>query len=91
MVKYNYAKLLGKIRESGNTQESLAIKVKMSPSTLNLKLNNKRDFTQKQIKKICEELHIENVNEYFFCQNTLENARIGQAENPLRENFKKEN
>lgn len=66
MVKYNYAKLLGKIRESGNTQESLAIKVKMSPSTLNLKLNNKRDFTQKQIKKICEELHIENVNEYFF-------------------------
>lgn len=66
LVKYNYAKLLGRIKECGHTQESLASQVGIDPSTLNLKLNNKRDFTQSQIKEICNSLQIVDVNEYFF-------------------------
>jgi DNA-binding XRE family transcriptional regulator len=67
---YDYSKLLGKIRELGYTQETLAKAVRMSESTLNLKLNNKGNFKQAEIKKICMVLCIstEEIGEYFFTQ-----------------------
>lgn len=69
-MAYDYSKLLGRIRECGYTQESLAQVIKMSESTLNLKLNNKASFKQSEIKKISKVLGIsENeIGIYFFAE-----------------------
>ncbi len=68
MSTYNYSRLLGKIKEHGFTQESLAEKVGISVCSLNLSLNNKRGFRQAEILKICDILNIpvQNVADYFF-------------------------
>ena len=54
---YNYSKLLGRI----------------NVSTLLNKLNNKIEFHQDEIKKICRVIDIEmcDIGTYFFCQETL--------------------
>lgn len=65
---YNYSRLLGKIRECGFSQESLAKKVGMGATSLNLTLNNKRVFRQDEIQKVAAALGIEPVQyeAYFF-------------------------
>ena len=67
---YDYSKLLGRIKECGFTQETLAKAIKMSESTLNLKLNNKAFFKQQEIRKIRKVLGIclEEVGIYFFTE-----------------------
>lgn len=67
-VKYDYAKLIGRIKEYGFTQEQLAAKIGMSKSTFSFKLNNKAFFSQKEIRKICDLLEIEiaEIGLYFF-------------------------
>ena len=67
-MDYNYSKLLGRIKEKGFTQETLAAEVPMDRGVLSLKLNNKRAFKMKDIEGICRVLDIdlENVGEYFF-------------------------
>lgn len=67
-VKYDYSKLLGRIKECGFTQERIASEVGMSVSTLSFKLNNKAFFTQREIRKICDLLGIESteIGLYFF-------------------------
>ena len=67
-VKYDYAKLIGRIKEYGFTQEGLAAKIGMSKSTFSFKLNNKAFFTQKEIRKICDLLEIATaeIGAYFF-------------------------
>ena len=67
-MKFDYSKLLGRIKEYGFTQESIALKVGMSVSTLSFKLNNKAFFSQKEIRKICDLLQIEiaEIGVYFF-------------------------
>ena len=65
---YNYSKLLGAMREQGYTQESLAKALGISACSLNLTLNNKRDFRQDEISKASEILGIpvSEINVYFF-------------------------
>ena len=67
-MKYNYSKLLGKIRECGLTQEQLAKAIDKDKSTLNSKLNGKYAFTTKEIDDICRALDISNneIGNYFF-------------------------
>ncbi len=67
-VKFDYPKLLGRIKEYGFTQESIALEIGMAVSTLSFKLNNKAFFTQKEIRKICDLLEIEiaEIGIYFF-------------------------
>lgn len=67
-ILYDYSKLLGKIREKGFTQVSLAEALGISETTLNLSLGNKRAFKQDEILKVCDILSIplENVTDYFF-------------------------
>ena len=74
MVRYNYQKLLGKIRENGLTQAQLATKIGLSETTLNLTLNNKRSFKQNEITQSCRVLGIKplEIEQYFFCSDTLE-------------------
>ena len=74
-VKFDYSKLLGRIKEYGFTQEIIASEIGMSVSTLSFKLNNKAFFTQKEIKKICDLLEIETteVGVYFFTPKVQKN------------------
>ena len=67
-MEFNHAKLLGRLKEFGMTQENLAEKIGMAKATLNLKLNGKAYFTSKEMAKILEELKIpfEEVSAYFF-------------------------
>ena len=67
-LKFDHSKLLGRIKECGFTQESLAFRIGISVSTLSFKLNNKAYFTQKEIRKICDLLGIEitEIGVYFF-------------------------
>jgi DNA-binding Xre family transcriptional regulator len=63
-----HALLIGRLAENSITQEELSKKIGMAPSTLNLKLSGKSEFTVKEINKICNELKIEpeNLHSYFF-------------------------
>lgn len=63
----DYSKLKGLMREKGVTQAELAKKIGISESSLNLKLNDKTEFKQREISKICEILNIiGGVDLYFF-------------------------
>lgn len=68
MQAYNYSKLLGKIREQGYTQETLAKKIGLSACSMNLTLNNKREFRQDEILELGKLLDIEpdDYGAYFF-------------------------
>lgn len=66
MIRYDYSKLFGRMREKHISQRFLAERIGINTATLNAKINNKRDFTQSEIRKICEELEIDDVAGYFF-------------------------
>jgi transcriptional regulator with XRE-family HTH domain len=67
-MKYNYSKLLGRIKECGFTQETLANAIGKNQSTLSIKLNGRYPFTAKEIDAICKVLDISNdkIGAYFF-------------------------
>lgn len=67
-IKFDFSKLLGRIKECGFTQERIASEIGISDSTFSLKLNNKAFFTQKEIVKICILLDIVSgeIGLYFF-------------------------
>ncbi|WAW14645.1 DUF739 family protein [Peptostreptococcus equinus] len=69
-MAWDYSKLLGKIKEKYGTQDKFAKELGMSATTLNLKLNNKLEFTQKQMFLACDLLNIDRskTNDYFFEQ-----------------------
>lgn len=65
---YDYSELLGKMRSQKITQEELAKRIHLNPSTLNQKLNNKSEFSQSEIRNILSVLGIpiEMAAVYFF-------------------------
>lgn len=67
-MKFNHSKLLGRIKECGYTQKSLADAIKMSNGTLSQKINNGSCFNAKEMDKIAEVLDISpcEIGEYFF-------------------------
>ena len=67
-MKFNYAKLLGRMREFNYTQESLAKAIGKNEGTVNAKLNNKSNFTTAEIVSICKVLNItsKDIGAYFF-------------------------
>jgi transcriptional regulator with XRE-family HTH domain len=60
-MKYNYSKLLGRMKERAITQEQLAKEIDKDKSTVNAKLNGKNAFTTKEIDDICKVLDISNI------------------------------
>lgn len=48
---FDYSKVRGKIREKFNTQDEFASAMGFSKTTLSYKLNNKVEWTQKEIEK----------------------------------------
>ena len=69
-MKYNYSKLIGRIKECGFTHAELAAAVGINRCTLSAKLNNLYGFTTKDIDSICEILNIANeeIGKYFFAK-----------------------
>ena len=67
-MKFNYSKLLGRMRECGFTQEKLANAIGISKGTLSAKLNNQFYFYAKEMYDICRVLNIpiSEISEYFF-------------------------
>ena len=74
-MQFNYSNLLGSIKKFGYTQETLAREVGMAAVTMSLKLNNKAVFTQVEIEKIRNLLHIpcDEIGVYFFTPKVQEN------------------
>lgn len=64
---YNYSRLLGKMKEKGFTQATLAKFIGISDTTLNSKLNNSSEFRQTEMRKILLALgeSLDKI-EYFF-------------------------
>lgn len=67
-MKFNYSKLLGKMRECGFTQEQLAKAICINKATLSAKLNNRFSFSQEEILAICKLLNIAvgEIGDYFY-------------------------
>lgn len=67
-MKFNYSKLLGRMREYGFTQEQLAKAIGINKGTLSVKLNNKFSFSQEEILAICKILNIpaSEISDYFY-------------------------
>ena len=67
-MAFNYSKLLGRIVEKYGTQSSFAKALSISEHSLSLKLNNKRDFKQREIIAACQLLEIatDEIDAYFF-------------------------
>lgn len=67
-MAYNYAKLLGRIKECNLTQAKLAAIIDRNESTISAKLNNKGEFTAPEMDAICKALEIPNseIGLYFF-------------------------
>lgn len=67
-MKFNYSKLLGRMRECGYTQEQLAKAIGINKATLSTKLNNRFSFSQEEILAICKVLNIpiSEISEYFY-------------------------
>jgi DNA-binding XRE family transcriptional regulator len=67
-MKFDYSKLLGRMREMGYTQEKLAKAIGINESTLHCKLSNKSYFNGREIDAICAVLNIPNseIGIYFY-------------------------
>lgn len=65
---YDYSKLKGKIAEKGYTKLSLSKALQMHPNSLNDRLDNKLEFKQDDMVKICDVLGIKHkdIPQYFF-------------------------
>ena len=64
----DYRKLKGKIKEVYNTHTAFARALGLDPATLSYKLNDKSEWTTKEITKACDLLNIPLVEAhlYFF-------------------------
>jgi DNA-binding XRE family transcriptional regulator len=67
-MKFNYSKLLGRMKECGFTQEQLAKAIGINKGTLSTKLNNKFSFSQDEILSIGKVLNIptSEIGEFFY-------------------------
>ena len=65
---FDHSKLIGRIRECGYTQGSLAKAINMNVGTFTQKLKNRSHFTTTEMLSICELLNIscEEIGAYFF-------------------------
>lgn len=74
-MKYNYSRLLGKIKENYGTQENFAKALGIGRVSLSQRLNSKLEFSQNEINKSIELLGLDplDIPAYFFSVISLEN------------------
>lgn len=67
-MAFVYDKLKGKIKEVFGTQEAFAIALGIARTSLYSKLNNNTEFTQTEMLRSLELLHLEKseIDSYFF-------------------------
>ena len=67
-MEYDYSVLRGKIRDLYGSEKAFASAIGMASATLSMKLNNRREFTQGEIRKIMDALHEDRAmaSRYFF-------------------------
>ena len=67
---FNYSKLKARTVEMELMGKDVAAALQMSASTYSIKLNGKAEFSQSEIRKICEVLQIEaaDIPVYFFAE-----------------------
>ena len=67
-TKFNYSKLLGRIKECYGKQGAFAAAMGLSERSVSLKLNNIRCWTQQEINRCCEVLMFPSteIPKYFF-------------------------
>lgn len=67
-MKFEYKPLKVRIRRYYGSQEEFAKSLNLSANSLNMKLNNKRCFTQREIYTMIQRLDIKKpeIIEYFF-------------------------
>lgn len=72
LKKYNYSKLLGRIKEYYGKQSAFADAMGLSARSVSLKLNNLRGWTQPEIDKACKVLKLSTLDipDYFFIEET---------------------
>lgn len=80
-MEFDYSKLLGRIKEYGYTQQTLAIAVGMSTSQLNQCLKSKSNFKHKKILAICKVLDIQicEIGPYFYALKTRKTENNKEA------------
>lgn len=80
-MEFDYSKLLGRIREYGYTQKTLAAAIGMSVSQLNQCLKSKANFKHKHILAICKVLDIctEEIGAYFYVLKTRKTEQSKEA------------
>ena len=67
-MRFDYAKLKGRIKEKYGTQEGFANAIGISPTTISFKINGKAKWQQDEIVKAAKLLEIskKEIVEYFF-------------------------
>ena len=65
---FDYGKLRGRIVEKYKTQDNFSREMDIDRSSLSLKLNGKRQFSQSEIIQLCDALSIpyDEIPAYFF-------------------------
>ena len=73
-MKFNYLKLLGRIKECGLTQKDIAESIGISRQTLSAKFNGRFSFDAEEIISISKILLIptKEIGNYFFCVDSSE-------------------
>lgn len=68
-IVFDYSRLNGKIKEKYGTQGNFAKVIRIGRTALSAKLNNKSDFSQKEMYASCDALGIarDEIPSYFFC------------------------
>jgi len=74
-MDFDYRKLKGKIKEIFDTQDAFAKALGISNVSISFKLNNKAEFSQKEIDKASDLLKIkkEEIPLYFFTKKSPRN------------------
>lgn len=67
-MRFDYAKLKGRIKEKYGNQGDFAKAIGLTPTTFSFKINGKAKWTQDEIVKAVELLEIsrDEITEYFF-------------------------
>ncbi len=73
-MPFEYSKLRGKIVEKFGSIENFSIAMKITSTTMGLKLSNRSMWKQDEIIIACSLLEIskDSIPDYFFCRKTLE-------------------
>lgn len=79
MIRYDFNKLRGRIKEKLGNEAEFAKKLDISPASLSSKFNNRSDFTSTEISRAVDvdvlDIPIDEIGIYFFTKQLELNSR----------------